>query len=76
MAVPKKKTTKSARNQRRSHHALRKSTVGTCSQCQELLLPHRVCANCGTYRGKQVLEMKSQDDKSARRAKKPEDKKK
>lgn len=70
MAVPKKKTTRSARNQRRSHHALSKSTINTCSQCQEPVLPHHVCTSCGTYKGKQVLEIKSKGDKSARKDKK------
>ena len=69
MAVPKKKTTKSARNQRRSHHALTKNTIGTCSKCQEPVLPHHVCTSCGNYQGKEVLEVKSKEDKPARKPK-------
>jgi large subunit ribosomal protein L32 len=56
MAVPKKKTSKSKKNMRRSHDAISAPGISTCSQCQEPKLPHRVCANCGTYKGKEVLD--------------------
>ncbi|MBU1177837.1 50S ribosomal protein L32 [Patescibacteria group bacterium] len=75
MAVPKKKTTRSARNQRRSHHALSPKAINTCPQCQEPTLPHHVCASCGAYRGKPVLEIKDKNDKSTRRSEKKKDKK-
>ncbi|MFH2104819.1 MAG: 50S ribosomal protein L32 [Parcubacteria group bacterium] len=67
MAVPKKKTTRSARNQRRSHHALSPKAINTCSQCQEPILPHHVCTSCGTYQGKQALEIKSKDEKDKKK---------
>ncbi len=55
MAVPKKRTSRSRRDQRRSHHAL-KITAATeaCAGCGELKLRHNVCANCGQYKGMQV----------------------
>lgn len=55
MAVPKKKTSKSKKNMRRSHDALSAPGYSTCSNCQEPKLPHRVCASCGTYKGKEVI---------------------
>ena len=63
MALPKKKLTRSARNQRRSHHALKKVNLRACPQCQELVLAHHVCLNCGTYNNKQVLEIKTKESK-------------
>jgi large subunit ribosomal protein L32 len=55
MAVPKAKTTKSRRNMRRSHHALVAPARSNCPQCGEAKHPHRVCPNCGTYRGRDVI---------------------
>jgi large subunit ribosomal protein L32 len=56
MAVPKAKTTKSRRNMRRSHHALVAPARSNCPQCGEAKHPHRVCPNCGTYRGREVVQ--------------------
>ena len=55
MAVPKAKTTKSRRNMRRSHDALVAPARSNCPQCGEAKHPHRVCPNCGTYRGREVI---------------------
>ena len=55
MAVPKKKTSKSKKNMRRAHDFLTAPGISTCPQCQEPKLPHRVCANCGTYKGKEII---------------------
>ena len=56
MAVPKAKTTKSRRDMRRSHHALVATARSNCPQCNEPKRPHRVCPNCGTYRGREVVK--------------------
>ncbi|MEE8334533.1 MAG: 50S ribosomal protein L32 [Alphaproteobacteria bacterium] len=56
MAVPKKKTSKSRRNMRRSHHALRDPARMECPNCGELKRPHHVCASCGHYREREVVE--------------------
>jgi large subunit ribosomal protein L32 len=53
MAVPKKKTSKARRDQRRAQHGIAETVVGTCSNCHAPKLPHRVCPNCGTYRGRE-----------------------
>lgn len=55
MAVPKKKTSKSKRNMRRSHHALKASSYVECPSCGELKRPHHVCASCGQYDGREVV---------------------
>lgn len=56
MAVPKKKTSKSRRNMRRSHHALSATISSDCPNCGELKLPHHVCGACGYYDGRNVKD--------------------
>ncbi len=56
MAVPKKKTSKSKRDMRRAHDFLTVPGISTCPQCKEPKQPHRVCASCGSYKGKDVVE--------------------
>ena len=57
MAVPKKRTSKSRRNMRRSHDALKfKAAVEVCPDCGELKERHHVCPSCGTYRGRTAIE--------------------
>ena len=54
--VPARRTSRSRRDKRRSHHALRPSARADCPQCGEPRQPHRVCRSCGSYRGRSVLE--------------------
>ena len=55
MGLPKRKTSHSKRNKRRSHDALTPPQWSSCTHCGEPVLPHRVCAACGYYRGRQVI---------------------
>jgi large subunit ribosomal protein L32 len=59
MAVPKKKTSKSRRNMRRSHHALAPAAYTECPNCGELKRPHHVCASCSHYDGREVVAAKT-----------------
>lgn len=62
MAVPKKRTSASRRNMRRSHHALAIPThIDACPDCGEVKLRHHVCPACGRYRERQVFEPTSED---------------
>ncbi|NQZ97369.1 MAG: 50S ribosomal protein L32 [Myxococcales bacterium] len=56
MAVPKRRTSRSKRDKRRSHDAIGVPARSTCPQCKEPKLPHRVCPNCGTYRDREVVQ--------------------
>ncbi len=57
MAVPKKRTTRGAQGQRRSHDALTATDMTTCTNCGKPVLPHNVCPACGMYRGKKLLKV-------------------
>jgi len=55
MAVPKRKTSPSKRNMRRSHHALSPVKFQECPNCGELKLPHNMCQSCGHYNGREII---------------------
>ena len=56
MAVPKRKTSPSKRNMRRSHDSLKATQHQECPNCGELQLPHNVCQSCGHYKGREILK--------------------
>ncbi|MCG8590367.1 MAG: 50S ribosomal protein L32 [Proteobacteria bacterium] len=56
MAVPKRRTSKARRDKRRSHDGLKAPAASVCPSCGATKLPHRVCASCGTYRDRAVIE--------------------
>ncbi len=55
MAVPKRKTSPSKRNMRRSHDALTPPSFQECPNCGELKLPHNLCNACGHYNGRAIV---------------------
>ncbi len=57
MAVPKRKTSRARRDSRRATHRPAAPAFTECPQCHSPRLPHRVCPNCGTYGGRQVLKV-------------------
>ncbi|MBU2511463.1 50S ribosomal protein L32 [bacterium] len=57
MAVPKRKTSKSVSRKGRTHIKLTRPNLTTCSNCQELILPHNVCPKCGHFHGQQIIEV-------------------
>lgn len=62
MAVPKFRISASKRDMRRSHHALTPRSFGYCAACGEAKIPHSICNNCGTYKGKVVMKAKAKGD--------------
>lgn len=54
MAVPKKKISKSRRDQRRSHDALKMTAYVECPNCGETKRPHHLCGACGYYKDREV----------------------
>ena len=57
MAVPKKKVSKSRRDMRRAHDGLPSAAPVECPNCGEMKRPHHVCASCGYYDGREVVEV-------------------
>ena len=60
MAVPKGKVSKARRDKRRSSvWKLEAPGLVACPKCGALHLPHRMCKECGTYKGREVKVVKS-----------------
>ncbi len=56
---------------RRSHHALKGSTLAKC-ECGHIRVSHRACAHCGRYRGRVVIDTAKKAAKAAKRSEKKE----
>ena len=55
MAVPKQRQSRSRTHKRRSQHKLAAPALAVCPRCGAPRVPHRVCAECGTYAGREVV---------------------
>jgi len=64
-ALPKRKYAKARQGRRRAHLKLSLPNLGSCSQCHSPKLPHHVCPTCGTYAGREVIEIKSPRKKTS-----------
>ncbi len=62
MAVPKRKTSCSKRDMRRSHHRVGSPALTKCSHCGETKLAFHVCQACGYYKGRAVLLRPSEEE--------------
>jgi large subunit ribosomal protein L32 len=60
MAEPKKRLTRTRSGNRQSHDSISASQLVTCSNCKSKILPHRICQNCGYYKGNKVIKDKEE----------------
>lgn len=72
MAVPKWHRSKSKQGQRRMHIFLKPPQLVTCKKCGKPVLPHTLCENCGTYRGREVVDVLAKLTKKDRKKKEKE----
>lgn len=57
---PKSRISRSKRGMRRSHNAFTQIThLRSCPRCKALMKSHHLCLSCGTYRQREVLEVKT-----------------
>lgn len=55
MAVPKRRTSRMKRAQRRAQHdKVTAPNVSACQKCGDMRVAHRVCPTCGDYKGRAV----------------------
>jgi large subunit ribosomal protein L32 len=65
MALQKRRLSRSRTKNRRAQWMRRAGQtplVGSCPQCGEPRIPHRVCMKCGHYRGEAVVEVAQDED--------------
>jgi large subunit ribosomal protein L32 len=57
VAVPKRRMSRSNTRSRRANWKATAVLTVPCPQCKSPKLPHAACSVCGTYNGRQVLEV-------------------
>ena len=62
MAVPKRKTSVSKRNMRRSHDSLKKINIILDKDSGEPRLSHNIDISTGMYKGRQILKKKTEEN--------------
>lgn len=60
MAVPKRKTSKAKTASRKANWKVKAPSLVECPRCHEQKKSHRVCPECGYYKGIQVVEKASE----------------
>lgn len=61
MAVPKRKTSKSKKNMRRSHHSLSKINIVEDKESGEPRISHRIDLSTGMYKGRLIISPKNKN---------------
>lgn len=55
MPNPKRRHSKTRGRKRRTHYTATSPSIGSCPNCGEKKLNHRVCPSCGFYDGRSVI---------------------
>jgi len=63
MSVPARRKSSSKTKKGRSHQALKKVNLSKCPKCGKAVEPHKACAFCGAYKGKETIKVKSKKQK-------------
>ena len=59
---------RSQRGSTRSHHALSGLALTKCPDCNNPVMRHQACSNCGKYRGKVVINKEEKTKAKAGKA--------
>ena len=69
MGLPGHRRTSGDKRRRAAHFALTAKDSNTCPKCGKMVLPHRACTACGTYKGRQVLNVAKRAHRKTKAAK-------
>ena len=59
MGVPKRRVSHARKGERRAHLALSVPELVECDHCHEPKMPHHVCPNCKTYKGREIEPLRT-----------------
>lgn len=68
MSVPKQRRTSSSKKRRASHFAIKSINLSECAKCKKPVLSHRVCAECGYYKGREAVDYSKEDARKIKSA--------
>ena len=68
MALPGHRRTSSDKRRRAAHFALKKVNASVCPKCGEAIISHQTCKNCGSYKGRVILDTGKQAERVIRKA--------
>ncbi|MFC2038585.1 50S ribosomal protein L32 [Chloroflexota bacterium] len=58
-ALPKRKIAKARSGERRAHLKTVAPASMLCPQCNSPMLPHHACPTCGSYKGRDAVDIKT-----------------
>jgi len=67
MGLPGHRRTSGDKRRRLTHIALKEQSSAVCPKCSKVVLPHRACAFCGTYKGRTVINVDKRTSRSKRK---------
>jgi large subunit ribosomal protein L32 len=67
MPVPAKRRSSSKGRRNRAHEAIKVTALGKCQKCGKAVMPHHACDFCGTYKGKEIIKVKSKAKKKEKK---------
>ncbi|MCB9438222.1 MAG: 50S ribosomal protein L32 [Anaerolineales bacterium] len=59
--LPKRKLSRRRKYNRRSHDSLTPTHLVRCDECGEYKPSHQVCPHCGTYKGREVVQIEEEE---------------
>ncbi|MFA5248525.1 MAG: 50S ribosomal protein L32 [Patescibacteria group bacterium] len=66
MSVPPKRRPRATVRMRASHFALKNTKLNECPKCGQAVRPHYACSVCGSYKGREVVKIKTKAKKTAK----------
>jgi len=61
---PKKRHSRQRQGKRRAAIHLAVSKTVLCPNCKTAIIPHKVCRNCGFYKGKEIINKAKKEKKT------------